>query len=114
MREPSTCARVCVCELVCVQVIHGTDTLAYTASALSLMLQGFNKPIIMTGSQLPLAAPRTDARQNLLGTHFRSTCSLQENWHTVDSCIRHAYPFCMDRLCFAVPAGTHSMRSRGL
>lgn len=49
------------------QVIHGTDTLAYTASALSLMLRGFGKPIVLTGSQLPLIAPRTDARQNLLG-----------------------------------------------
>ncbi|GBF89485.1 L-asparaginase [Raphidocelis subcapitata] len=41
-------------------VIHGTDTLAYTASALSLMLLGFKKPI------MPLASPRTDARQNLI------------------------------------------------
>eukprot|EP00198_Chlamydomonas_reinhardtii_P004437 XP_001693773.1 predicted protein [Chlamydomonas reinhardtii] len=48
------------------QVVHGTDTLAYTASALSLMLCGFKKPIVLTGSQLPLRAPRTDARQNLL------------------------------------------------
>ncbi|EFJ50143.1 hypothetical protein VOLCADRAFT_89234 [Volvox carteri f. nagariensis] len=47
-------------------VVHGTDTLAYTAAALSLMLCGFKKPIVMTGSQLPLRAPRTDARQNLL------------------------------------------------
>ncbi|KAG2443698.1 hypothetical protein HXX76_002046 [Chlamydomonas incerta] len=47
-------------------VVHGTDTLAYTASALSLMLCGFKKPIVLTGSQLPLRAPRTDARQNLL------------------------------------------------
>ncbi|GFR47448.1 hypothetical protein Agub_g9172 [Astrephomene gubernaculifera] len=47
-------------------VVHGTDTLAYTAAALSLMLCGFRKPIVMTGSQLPLRAPRTDARQNLL------------------------------------------------
>lgn len=47
-------------------VVHGTDTLAYTASALSLMLLGFRKPIIVTGSQLPLLMPRSDARQNLL------------------------------------------------
>lgn len=47
-------------------VVHGTDTLAYTAAALSLMLSGFKKPIILTGSQLPLRAPRSDARQNLL------------------------------------------------
>ena len=47
-------------------VVHGTDTMAYTASALSLMLLGFKKPIVMTGSQLPLAKPRSDARQNLI------------------------------------------------
>ncbi|DBA71360.1 TPA: hypothetical protein ACH3X2_011169 [Trebouxia sp. C0005] len=47
-------------------VVHGTDTMAYTASALSLMLLGFRKPIVMTGSQLPLAKPRSDARQNLI------------------------------------------------
>jgi len=47
-------------------VIHGTDTLAYTASALSLMLVGFGKPVVLTGSQLPLASPRSDARQNLI------------------------------------------------
>ena len=47
-------------------VIHGTDTMAYTASALSLMLAGFRKPIILTGSQLPLDMPRSDARQNLI------------------------------------------------
>jgi len=47
-------------------IVHGTDTLAYTASALSLMLLGFKKPIVMTGSQLPLMMPRSDARQNLI------------------------------------------------
>jgi L-asparaginase len=47
-------------------LVHGTDTLAYTASALSLLLANFGKPIIVTGSQLPLAMPRSDARQNLI------------------------------------------------
>ena len=49
-------------------IVHGTDTMAYTASALSLMLSGFAKPIIVTGSQLPLSMPRSDARQNLIDT----------------------------------------------
>lgn len=35
-------------------VLHGTDTMAYTASALSFMLQGLNKPVVLTGSQIPL------------------------------------------------------------
>jgi L-asparaginase type I len=47
-------------------IVHGTDTMAYTASALSLMLTGFRKPIILTGSQLPLDMARSDARQNLI------------------------------------------------
>ncbi|KAI8463151.1 MAG: Asparaginase/glutaminase [Monoraphidium minutum] len=47
-------------------IIHGTDTMAYTASALSLMLLGFKKPVVLTGSQMPLASARTDARQNLI------------------------------------------------
>lgn len=47
-------------------IAHGTDTMAYTAAALSLMLAGFRKPVVLTGSQLPLALPRSDARQNLI------------------------------------------------
>lgn len=47
-------------------VLHGTDTMAYTASALSFMLQGLRKPVIVTGSQVPLGAPRSDAAQNLI------------------------------------------------
>jgi L-asparaginase len=47
-------------------LVHGTDTMAYTASALSFMLVGFRKPIVLTGSQIPLALPRSDARQNLV------------------------------------------------
>lgn len=48
-------------------VLHGTDTMAFTASALSFMLQGLRKPVILTGSQIPLAAVRSDAAQNLVG-----------------------------------------------
>ena len=47
-------------------VLHGTDTMAYTASALSFLLLGCQKPVILTGSQIPLAQPRTDATNNLL------------------------------------------------
>jgi len=47
-------------------VLHGSDTMAYTASALSFMLQNLNKPVILTGSQLPLGMIRTDGRENLL------------------------------------------------
>ena len=49
-------------------ILHGTDTLAYTASALSFMLRGLHKPVILTGSQLPIGLPRTDGRENLLSS----------------------------------------------
>ncbi len=47
-------------------ILHGTDTMAYSASALSYMLEGLNKPVIFTGAQLPIGAPRTDARSNFI------------------------------------------------
>jgi L-asparaginase len=47
-------------------VLHGTDTMAYSASALSFMLQGLEKPVIFTGSQLPIGVLRTDGKENLL------------------------------------------------
>ncbi|UTW11487.1 asparaginase [Marinobacterium rhizophilum] len=47
-------------------VLHGTDTMAYTASALSFILQGLDKPVILTGSQIPLIEPRNDALDNLI------------------------------------------------
>jgi len=47
-------------------VLHGSDTMAYTASALSFMLENLNKPVILTGSQLPLGMIRSDGRENLV------------------------------------------------
>lgn len=47
-------------------VMHGTDTMSYTASALSFMLEGLNKPVVFTGSQLPMGVLRSDAKENLL------------------------------------------------
>lgn len=47
-------------------VLHGTDTMAYTASALPFMLKGLRKPVIVTGSQIPLCEVRNDARENLI------------------------------------------------
>ena len=47
-------------------ILHGTDTMSYTASALSFMLKGLRKPVILTGSQLPIGDLRTDAKENLL------------------------------------------------
>lgn len=47
-------------------VLHGSDTMAYTASAISFMLENLNKPVIFTGSQLPLGVLRTDGRENFI------------------------------------------------
>ena len=47
-------------------VLHGTDTMAYTASALSFMLRGNGKPVVLTGSQIPLCEIRNDARDNII------------------------------------------------
>lgn len=47
-------------------ILHGTDTMSYTASALSFMLENLNKPVILTGSQLPIGTLRTDGKENLI------------------------------------------------
>lgn len=62
-------------------VMHGTDTMAYTASALSFMLENLAKPVILTGSQIPLCELRSDGRDNLITSlliagegHVREVC----------------------------------------
>lgn len=47
-------------------ILHGTDTMAYTASMLSFMLENLNKPVVFTGSQLPMGVMRTDGRENFI------------------------------------------------
>ncbi|WP_026629858.1 asparaginase [Dyadobacter alkalitolerans] len=47
-------------------ILHGTDTMAYTASALSFLLDNLNKPVILTGAQLPIGVARSDARENVI------------------------------------------------
>lgn len=47
-------------------ILHGTDTMAYTASALSFMLENLTKPVVLTGSQLPINQLRTDGKENLI------------------------------------------------
>lgn len=58
-------------------ILHGTDTMSYTASALSFMLKNLSKPVILTGSQLPIGDLRTDAKENLLTALYYA--SLYEN-----------------------------------
>lgn len=58
-------------------ILHGTDTMSYTASALSFMLKNLKKPVILSGSQLPIGDLRTDAKENLLTSLYYA--SLYEN-----------------------------------
>lgn len=58
-------------------VLHGSDTMSYTASALSFMMENLGKPIIFTGSQLPIGDLRTDAKENLITSI--QVAALQEN-----------------------------------
>ncbi|MCG7495862.1 asparaginase [Vibrio sp. Of7-15] len=60
-------------------ILHGTDTMAYTASALSFMLENLSKPVIVTGSQIPLAELRSDGQSNLLNAlHIAANYPINE------------------------------------
>ena len=59
-------------------VVHGTDTMTFTACALSFMLGGDHKPVVLTGSQRPLTEPRTDARVNLVHSAICATMDIRE------------------------------------
>src|SRR5699024_6871584 len=59
-------------------ILHGTDTMAYTASALSFALQNIAKPIILTGSQVPMSSIRSDAHRNLINAIEMATLDLPE------------------------------------
>lgn len=59
-------------------IVHGTDTMAYTASALALLLGPLPKPVVLTGAQRPLIEARTDARQNLVDAALVATLAVPE------------------------------------
>jgi L-asparaginase len=61
-----------------VVVVHGTDTMAYTASALALLLGPLPKPVVLTGAQRPLSEARTDARANLVDAVLAATLPVPE------------------------------------
>lgn len=66
-------------------VVHGTDTMAYTASALSFFMKGVNKPIVLTGSQRPLSVLRSDARSNIIDSVELATLGFPEIMVCFDS-----------------------------
>ncbi len=59
-------------------VMHGTDTMVYTSTALSFILKNLNKPIIFTGSQKPLSERRNDARNNIINSIECAACDIRE------------------------------------
>lgn len=60
-------------------VLHGTDTMAYTSSALSFLLPEFGRPVVVTGSQIPITRARSDGRQNLVGAlQVAARCDVPE------------------------------------
>jgi L-asparaginase len=63
-------------------ILHGSDTMAYTASALSFILQNLSKPIILTGSQLPIGTIRTDGKENLI-TAIEIACDSNNDYPIV-------------------------------
>ncbi len=72
-------------------ILHGTDTMAYTASALSYMLIGINKPVIFTGAQLPISAIRSDARPNLVTALEIASTKINGNPMVSEVCIYFDY-----------------------
>lgn len=68
-------------------VLHGSDTMAYTASTLSFMLENLNKPVVLTGSQLPLGMIRTDGRDNLINAIEIATAKVDNTPIVPEVCI---------------------------
>lgn len=63
-------------------ILHGTDTMSFTASALSFMLENLSKPVVITGSQLPIGMIRTDARENII-TAIEIAAAKYDNGYSV-------------------------------
>jgi len=68
-------------------VLHGTDTMAYSASALSFMIENLDKPIIFTGSQLPIGTIRTDGKENLISAIEIAAATKQGQPCTPEVCV---------------------------
>lgn len=72
-------------------VLHGTDTMAFTASAISFMLPNLAKPVIFTGAQLPISQPRSDARENLITSLEIASAKLNNKPLVPEVCIYFDY-----------------------
>jgi L-asparaginase len=72
-------------------VLHGSDTMSYTASAISFMFENLNKPIIFTGSQLPIGDLRTDAKENLITSIQIASSQVDEKPIITEVCLYFEY-----------------------
>ena len=72
-------------------ILHGSDTMAFTASAMSYMLENLGKPVIFTGSQLPISAVRTDAKENLMTAIEIAKAKKNERARVPEVCIYFDY-----------------------
>ena len=72
-------------------ILHGSDTMSYTASAVSFMLENLNKPVIFTGSQLPIGDLRTDAKENLITSIQIASLSTNERATITEVCLYFEY-----------------------
>ena len=72
-------------------ILHGSDTMAFTSSALSFMLENLSKPVIFTGSQLPISAIRTDAKENLMTAIEIAKAKKQDRSRVPEVCIYFDY-----------------------
>jgi L-asparaginase len=72
-------------------ILHGSDTMSFTASALSFMLENLAKPVIFTGSQLPISAIRTDAKENLMTAIEIATAKKNDRARVPEVCIYFDY-----------------------
>ncbi len=86
-------------------VVHGTDTMAYTTSALAFLLPGLDRPVIFTGAQTPLAHVRSDARTNLVDACMLATMPIPE--------VGIAFDACLLRGCRATKLDAWGMRAFG-
>ena len=78
-------------------IVHGTDTLAYTASALAFALEGLDRTVILTGAQRPLSALRTDARRNLADAFELATKQISEVAVCFDGSLLRGVPHAQDQ-----------------
>ena len=72
-------------------ILHGSDTMSYTASALSFMLENLDKPVILTGSQLPIGIIRTDGKENLITAIEIASAQLKNKPIVSEVCIYFEY-----------------------